>query len=1084
MHADSSLRNPAKLLPMTSFAMHVARPSLLALALAAAWPAPAQTAPGSAVDYGVNATAARVQVSVSRNAVPADGHTPVQVTFKVLGANGQPLSQAVWATVESTGGRILLDGAKTDEAGPRGKDADRATPGVQLQVQNGQASFSLLAPMTAQDVQVRVTVGQHNASTVVSFVPQLRDMIAAGLVEGVIRFNGKSSTALNPARAGDGFEQALNQWSRQFNDGKTEAGARAALFLKGTIKGEYLLTAAYDSDKESRARALRDIQPEEFYPVYGDASLKGAEAKSDSRLYVRIDNNKSYLLYGDFATGEGFSQMRGGGNVAGLQQRSLGNMNRSATGVRYHVEEGQLLGNLFGFRDTLRQVVEEFSSQGSGPYGLRNNAVLESSEKIEMVVRDRNQPSRIVSVTPLVRLVDYTFEPFSGRILLSRFLPSADANLNPVSLRVSYEVDQGGDAFWVWGGDAQIRLGSQFEVGGSYLKDANPLAPGQLSSANVGWQIAPRTQAVLEVAHSSSTVNTNSVNASVQPGLKNRVGEVQGNAWRLELAHEQDDAQVRAFLGRSDAGFYNLAAPLAGGRGEASVRAAVKLSESLRLYTEALRSEDLNPGAADSTSAKLGLSAKIDERLTVDVALRALRQTEGTSSGVLPSPFASTAGLGSSLGSGSGGGAVGFGNQMLDPTTGLPVIAPGSSITGGIGSTLHASALHSNSVVLGLGFKASGKLSLGGEVERSISGDTRQRLALGGDYQVAELTRVYGRFERQTGLSGTDLITTPERMGNALVFGVDTRYLRDTQAFSEYRLRDALSGRDVQQAAGVRNTWDLAPGWRINTALEHTHVVSGAAPNTGAVSLGLDYTADPLWKGSTKLEYRNSGDVSGTTDNEQFSTRLWQIMGARKLDRDWTLLARNYLLQTDYAARGGVFQDRVQLGWPTATPIPTASMRWASWSSRTNGMPATRLWVISTAKPPSCPRTWTGIRAGPGGSPDEWPPSGRPTALPTASRTGLPPSCCRVVWFTTFRKTGTWVCLPRRNWVSTVHDKVHWGWRWATWCGRTCGCRRATTAPVSVPTRIWPGTTTPSAEPSSGCASNLMKTYSCTTTRA
>ena len=37
-------------------------------------------------------------------------------------------------------------------------------------------------------------------------------------------------------------------------------------------------------------------------------------------------------------------------------------------------------------------------------------------------------------------------------------------------------------------------------------------------------------------------------------------------------------------------------------------------------------------------------------------------------------------------------------------------------------------------------------------------------------------------------------------------------------------------------------------------------------------------------------------------------------MGARKLDRDWTLLARNYLLQTDYAARGGVFQDRVQLG--------------------------------------------------------------------------------------------------------------------------------------------------------------------------
>jgi hypothetical protein len=37
-------------------------------------------------------------------------------------------------------------------------------------------------------------------------------------------------------------------------------------------------------------------------------------------------------------------------------------------------------------------------------------------------------------------------------------------------------------------------------------------------------------------------------------------------------------------------------------------------------------------------------------------------------------------------------------------------------------------------------------------------------------------------------------------------------------------------------------------------------------------------------------------------------------MVARKLDRDWTLLARNHLLVTDYAARGDVLQDRAQVG--------------------------------------------------------------------------------------------------------------------------------------------------------------------------
>jgi hypothetical protein len=168
--------------------------------------------------------------------------------------------------------------------------------------------------------------------------------------------------------------------------------ARAAFYLKGTIRGDLLLTAAYDSDKETRARLLRDVRPDELYPVYGDASLRSFDARSGDRLYVRLDKNKSYALYGDFVTGDGFTQPLGQGAVASLKQRSLGNYNRTATGVRLHHEQGSLAGNVFAFRDTLRQVVEEIASQGSGPYGLRNNGVLEGSEKVEVIVRDRASP--------------------------------------------------------------------------------------------------------------------------------------------------------------------------------------------------------------------------------------------------------------------------------------------------------------------------------------------------------------------------------------------------------------------------------------------------------------------------------------------------------------------------------------------------------------------------------------------------------------------------------------------------------------------------------------------------------------------
>ena len=618
------------------------------------------------------------------------------------------------------------------------------------------------------------------------------------------------------------------------------------------------------------------------------------------------------MLYGDFVTGDGFSQRSGGGAVASLQQRSLGAYNRSATGVRWHYEKGAASGNFFAINDTLRQVVVEFASQGSGPYGLRNGAAVVGTEKVEMLVRDRDAPSRILSSKVLVPLVDYSFEPFSGRIVLNQFLPSMDSSLNPVSLRVTYEVDQGGDAFWIVGADGQLRVSDSLDVGGSAVQDQNPLANNRLSSLNMSWRIAPATVLVAEVAETVGTVNTNGVNQSSLPGFSGKSGEVSGQAWRVELAHEGERTEGRVFVGQSDPTFNNLASPLNGGKSEALVRGAYKLNDATKLYAQGQRSDDRNPGMSRRDEGQAGVLVKLSERLTLDVGVRSIHETEGTLAATVASPFASTTGLTGSIATGSGGGAVGFGNQAIDPVTGLPQIVGGSFAP--VPTSTHTFGMQSNTVRAGLGFKASDRLTVGGELENDISGDPRKRIALGGDYLLAERTRLYARAEQQTGLSSASAITTDQSNSNAVVFGVDTSYWGDTQLFSEYRLRDAISGRDLQAASGVRNGWELSPGVRLNTAYEWTQVLSGAAPTTQAASVGLDYTADPLWRGSTRLEHRISADISTTADNEAFRTTLWQVMGARKINRDWTVLARNYLLKTDYQARGGVFQDRVQVG--------------------------------------------------------------------------------------------------------------------------------------------------------------------------
>lgn len=865
-------------------------------------------------EYAANAAVGRLVVEADRNAVPADGQSPVKLKVRVYGRDGAPLKAPAFLTIEHSGGRVLLPNARTDELGPRRQDADRAVPGVQLKVEGGEAEFTLLAPFEAQDVRLRVTAGAEQASGVISFVPEMRDMVAAGLIEGVVNFHRHGGGVIQPARSNDGFDQEIQAWSRQFNGGKANASARTAFYLKGTVSGEYLLTAAYDSDKDTRARLLRDVRPDEMYPVYGDASLRSFDARSADRLYVRIDKDKSYVLYGDFVTGDGFTQPIGQGAVTSLKQRSLGAYNRTATGVRVHHEKDGFTGSAFVFNDTLHQVVEEFASQGSGPYGLRNSAVLEGSEKIEVIVRDRSQPSRIVSVRALQRLVDYTFEPFSGRILLTNFLSAFDENLNPVSLRVTYEVDQGGDRFWVGGADAQYRVNSLLEIGGSAVTDRNELAPYELESANATLRFGPKTALVAEVARSSSTVNTNPTNQTVTPALANKVGEVEGQAWRVEFAHEDDTDEVRAFVGRASPEFNNPAAPLNGGRAEANVKAKHKLTQTLSAYAEYLSSEDLTDGGGKKTAAGVGLRWAATERLTIDGGLRSERETIGTQgNGLLTAPFGSTAGLTSSIGSGSGGGALGFGNQSIDPATGLPIITQGG-LANSVTDLPAGTKLASDSVRLGAGYRVTDRFTLGGELEQDVSGDARRRQSVGGDYQLGERTKAYGRYEHQSGWVDSAGVTSTGRSANAFVFGVNTSATQDTQAFSEYRLRDAISGRDLEIASGVRTGWNLAEGLRLSTGYERVEVLSGLTATADAVSVGVDYTANPLWKGSTKLEFRRSGDIDGTADNEAFDTTLWQALVARKLDRDWTLLGRNYLLLTRYASRGDVVQDRAQVG--------------------------------------------------------------------------------------------------------------------------------------------------------------------------
>ncbi len=876
------------------------------------------------VDYSNNAQVARVVVEVEKDGLPADGVTGNTITVRVYDKQDRPVSGDVLITIENSAGRILLPGAKTDEMGPGRLDIDKVTPGTQFKIANGVGSFKLLAPFDPTDVKLRVTVGSATAEGSIAYVPELREMLAVGLIEGIISVKKNAASAIIPTRIDDGFERELRHWTREFSNGKGTAGARVAFFLKGTVKGDMLLTMAADSDKDLKDRLYRDVDPNKFYPVYGDSSIAGFDARSRDRLYVRLDKEKSYALYGDFTTGDGFSQLADGALVAGVKSRNLGNYNRSATGLRGHYEKSNFFINGFATYDSLKNLVEEYRANGtSGPFSVASQQAVEGTEKIEIITRDRNALDRVLNVQPQIRMVDYTFEPFSGRIVFKAPVPSIDANGNPQSIRISYEAEQGGPKFATYGVDGQIKITPAIEAGGSYVRDANPLSPYQLSSVNVGVKLNERSNVVFELARSKGTRWSSGGNVTATPS--GATGELRddltGNAVRVEGNYATGPVEAKFWWLKADNGFYNPAASVSEGRTEAGLSGKYKLSDSLSLYAMGQQTKDgLAVTEPKRRSAALGLSWLVNDRLTLDASLRNSREDAG---------FTASAAI-----AGNAGGVGGFFGSSMDPTnpiTGNAVLPLNSSniVANGLPNANFANA---TTLRLGANFRVNEQWSVQGEVEGGTSSGTSgnsTRFGVGTAYQINERSRAYARYERTTGLTSSASLNPNDR-SNTFVAGIDNSFANGPTVFSEFRLRDASSGqlaasRDQQLGTGVRHTWNVKEGLAYTGSVEYLKIFAGSTRDAFAVAGGVDYSRSELWKTSARLEFRRLLNDKSTIANDEQNQYLSTVSFARKMNRDWTMLARNYALYQDNSDGGSRLENRFQIG---AAWRPVDHNRW------------------------------------------------------------------------------------------------------------------------------------------------------------
>lgn len=755
---------------------------------------------------------AQVTMTVPESA-DADGHSEVTVMVKLLDAAGLPVTVRTPLTLQASLGRW------------KAKDVNPVEPGVQVFMQGGKQEFILIAPQETGKAIIKVNSGILNATSQLAFLPPLRPMIAVGVIEGRVQLNSFNLKNIMPVRQRDGFEQQLRLMSS--SNGKRESGARAAVFLKGRVLGSYLLTAAYDSDKQTKGRLFRDIQPDAYYPIYGDSAVKGFDAQSTTRLYVRVDHDRSWLLYGDFTT-----------QGDGEDMRKLSLYNRTMTGVKHHYENTVVSVDSFATRDVSRQVVEELVANGtSGPYYLASTAMLLNSEKLEVLTRDRNQPSVILQATPLQRFTDYQIEALTGRIILAAPVPSLDANLNPKSIRVTYELDQGGQKFWTGGATATVKVGDHLRVGATHVDDRNPLNRSRLNGAHAQLKWGEAVTATVEAARSKDQANG------------------KGNARRAEVQFKKGSAQGRVYAANTDVAFNNVSAYLNKGREEAGAEVSGQVTAKTGVKAQVIHTKDKATGA-QRRGAEASVNQQLGDWVKAEVGYR----------------------------------------QSADSQQ-------GAAVAGAVAGprTQRSARVKLSTQVPGLT-----ELGIYGEFERDLNNGAQRRAAVGGDYQIANQGKVYARHEFLTSNSGAFGLNNSQNNAST-VFGIDTSYMEDGKLFSEYRARDAISGREDQASIGLRNGWALGEGLRLSTTLERIRVLNGpGTANSTTVSGGLEYTADPLLKASGRLELH-----FGTAENSVLST-----MGfARKLDLDWSLLAKNtYSRRLNRLTAGVLTDNRLQLG--------------------------------------------------------------------------------------------------------------------------------------------------------------------------
>ncbi len=719
---------------------------------------------------------------------------------------------------------------------------------------------------------------------------------------------------------------------------------RLAFYLKGKVKGKYLITAQLDTtedelhnlgdrlDDEDPSRIFRQLDPDQYYAVYGDDSITIDDTDSQGMFYLRVDWDKSMALWGNYntdITGTEFAQYNRSLYGAKVEHR---NINTTDFGDHKH--------EIHAFASQAQNVAahNEFIATGGSLYYLRNTEVVQGSEKIWVEVRNRDTEQVTENIT-LTQGEDYDIDYLQGRVILTRPLTQVDFGNGPsiirdeplegddVFLLVDYEYNP--DSFDADDVTAGLRgkawLNKYIGLGGTYVSEERDGEDYELKGADVTLKAGKGTYIKLEYAESDAIQTSQSLisnNGGISFGQQATVDDqdskaeaygIEARANFAEMTDNEHEGYLMAWWKDRDAGFSSTARIDDGIETsdiglEGEYRATQNLTLSTRITN--LDKESIN----ELTTASIQADYSLSDRLTVGAELRHEDEDDDT----FGNSKATLGGLGL---------RYKFNRETELYTTGQLVLSDSGEYQDNAGFTVGASR------------QVTSKLALKGEV---FTGDRGEAFILGGEYAVTPNSNISinaGFGEGAATQVGTNYTTAsglelygsyavdPDRTdsgANKYTFGTKRKLQNGLQIYSESQFGEGDDEQSIGRTYGL--DYDVTEEWRLSASLQTNDVeLSTGDVDRRAATIGARFKNDSVRFG-TVLEYREDDDQTSDLDNSQWvtsNTVEWQkseslrLLG--KLDLSATHSDRNKNDEAKYAefdlgfAYRPAFDDRLNV---------------------------------------------------------------------------------------------------------------------------------------------------------------------------